>query len=109
MHGVALVVPMRHGRSDAVHGASSQLLRIRKSSLTRRTARRSNESSSIDGHEKCAHSVRCAHRWERLGADLAEAKRKGNLYNAPDSTYGTMAHFLDDFAVHCEKRVLSAI
>lgn len=76
VHGVALVVPMRHGRSDAVHGASSQLLRIRKSSLTRRTARRSNESSSIDGHEKCAHSVRCAHRWERLGATTLP-KRNG--------------------------------
>ncbi|SUW59058.1 site-specific tyrosine recombinase XerC [Burkholderia oklahomensis] len=45
-------------------------------------------------------------RWERLGTDLAEAKRKGNLYNDPDSTYGTMAYYLDEFVVHCEKRVL---
>src|SRR5579875_1517856 len=44
-------------------------------------------------------------RWERLGTDLAEAKRKGNLYNDPDSTYGTMSYFLDEFVVHCEKRV----
>ncbi|CAE6824025.1 Tyrosine recombinase XerC [Paraburkholderia aspalathi] len=44
-------------------------------------------------------------RWERLGTDLAEAKRKGNLYNDPDSTYGTTAYFLDEFVIHCEKRV----
>lgn len=49
-----------------------------------------------------------AHRsgkWERLGTDLAEAKRKGNLYNDPQSTYGTMAWYLDAFVVECEKRV----
>jgi integrase len=45
-------------------------------------------------------------RWERLGTDLAEAKRKGHLHNDPDSTYGTMAYHLDGFVVHCEKRVL---
>jgi integrase len=43
--------------------------------------------------------------WERLGTDLAEAKRKGNLYNDPDSSFGTMAYYLDSFVVHCEKRV----
>lgn len=43
--------------------------------------------------------------WERLGTDIAEAKRKGNLYNDPDSTFGTMAYYLDDFIVACEKRV----
>lgn len=43
--------------------------------------------------------------WENLGTDLAEAKRKGNLYNDPDCRYGTMAYYLDDFVVHCEKRV----
>ena len=44
-------------------------------------------------------------RWERLGTDLAEAKRKGNLFNDPDSTFGTMSFFLDSFVVACEKRV----
>jgi len=44
-------------------------------------------------------------RWERLGTDLAEAKRKGRLYNDPDATYGTMTYYLDGFVVHCEKRV----
>lgn len=44
-------------------------------------------------------------RWERLGTDLTEAKRKGGLYNDPDSTYGTMAYYLDSFVVACEKRV----
>ena len=45
-------------------------------------------------------------RWENLGADLAEAKRKGNLYNDPGATYGTMEYFLNAFVVACEKRVL---
>lgn len=44
-------------------------------------------------------------RWERLGTDIAEAKRKGNLYNDPTSAFGTMAYYLDAFVVECEKRV----
>lgn len=44
-------------------------------------------------------------RWERLGTDLAEAKRKGNLYNDPQNAFGTMAYYLDAFVVACEKRV----
>ena len=44
-------------------------------------------------------------RWEPLGTDLAEAKRKGNLHNDPHGTYGTMAWFLNAFVVACEKRV----
>jgi integrase len=44
-------------------------------------------------------------RWERLGTDLAEAKRKGNLYNDPHSTFGTMAYYLDAFVIACERRV----
>lgn len=43
--------------------------------------------------------------WERLGTDIVEAKRKGNLYNDPDSTYGTMVYYLNAFVVWCEKRV----
>lgn len=43
--------------------------------------------------------------WEDLGTDLAEAKRKGNHLNDPQSTFGTMAWYLDAFVVHCEKRV----
>jgi hypothetical protein len=30
-------------------------------------------------------------RREGLGTDLGEAKRKANLYNDPQSTYGTLA------------------
>lgn len=45
-------------------------------------------------------------RWEHLGTDLAEAKRKAAIYNDPDSTFGTMKHWLDLFVEHCEKRVL---
>lgn len=44
-------------------------------------------------------------RWESLGTDVAEAKRKGNLYNDPQCAYGTMAWHLDNFVVECEKRV----
>jgi len=44
-------------------------------------------------------------RWERLGTDLAEAKRKAALYNDPESSYGSMKHYLDLFVVHCEQRV----
>ena len=44
-------------------------------------------------------------RWERLGTDLREAKRKGNLFNDPSATFGTMAYWLDAFVVHCAARV----
>lgn len=44
-------------------------------------------------------------RWERLGTDLADAKRKAAHYNDPDGTYGTCAYYLDAFVTHCEKRV----
>ncbi|CCD29982.1 putative integrase [Candidatus Glomeribacter gigasporarum BEG34] len=49
--------------------------------------------------------VHRAGHWERLGTDLAEVKRKANLYNDPHSTFGAMAHYLDAFVVHCEARV----
>src|SRR5260363_9465 len=35
--------------------------------------------------------VHRAGHWERLGTDLAEVKRKANLYNDPHSTFGEMA------------------
>src|SRR6266498_3151762 len=44
-------------------------------------------------------------RYERLGTDVKEAKRKGNLYNDPNCQFGTMQWYLDSFIVHCEKRV----
>ena len=43
-------------------------------------------------------------RWERLGTDVTEAKRKGTLHNDPQGTYGTIGYFLDTFIIHCEKR-----
>lgn len=43
--------------------------------------------------------------WERLGTDLAEAKRKAALFNDPEGTYGTIAYYLDCFVVHCEGKV----
>lgn len=44
-------------------------------------------------------------RWERLGTDLADAKRKGNHYNAKGEEYGTVAYWLDEFLKACETRV----
>ncbi len=45
--------------------------------------------------------------WEHIGTDVLEAKRKGHRYNNPESTFGTIAHYLDLFLVACEKRVLA--
>lgn len=44
-------------------------------------------------------------RWERLGTDLAEAKRRGSHYNAKGEEYGTTAWFLDAFLTACLARV----
>lgn len=44
-------------------------------------------------------------RWERLGTDLGEAKRKGSHYNAKGEEYGTTAWYLDEFLKACEMRV----
>lgn len=44
-------------------------------------------------------------RWERLGTDLAEAKRRGHHLNAKGEEYGTMAFFLDAFLDACQARV----
>lgn len=49
---------------------------------------------------------RDCNRWEKLGTDIVEARRKGNLYNDPDQTYGTLAYYLDAFLVWSEKRVV---
>lgn len=46
-------------------------------------------------------------RWERLGAEVADAHRKAALYNDPKGAYGTMVYWLDLFLVDCEKRVES--
>ena len=43
-------------------------------------------------------------KWERLGTDLAEARRKGNILNGMTTSYGTMSYYLDAFIINCEKR-----
>ncbi|WP_169295694.1 tyrosine-type recombinase/integrase [Advenella sp. EE-W14] len=43
-------------------------------------------------------------KWERIGTDVAEARKRGILYSDPDSQFGTMAYWLDVFLVHCEER-----
>lgn len=49
--------------------------------------------------------VHPGNRWERLGTDLGEAKRKGSHYNAKGEEYGTTSWFLDEFLKATEKRV----
>ncbi len=44
-------------------------------------------------------------RWERLGTDLAEVKRKAALYNDPGCSFGTLSWYLDAFISAMEKRV----
>jgi hypothetical protein len=44
-------------------------------------------------------------RWERIGTDLAAAKRRAALYNDPGGVYGTTGYWLDRFVVDCEARV----
>jgi len=43
--------------------------------------------------------------WERLGTDLREAKSKAEHYNDAGGRFGTMAYWLDEFILSCEKRV----
>lgn len=44
-------------------------------------------------------------KWERIGTDLAEAKRRGNLYNDPAGEYGSVAYWLGMFVADCQKRI----
>lgn len=44
-------------------------------------------------------------RWERLGADLAEASRRAAHYNDTAGRYGTLVYWLDEFLLDCEARV----
>lgn len=44
-------------------------------------------------------------KWERLGTDKDEANRKARIHNDPESLYGTMVYWLDQFLLHCAKRV----
>lgn len=46
-------------------------------------------------------------KWERLGTDKDEANRKARIHNDPDSLFGTMVYWLDQFLLHCDKRVLA--
>lgn len=52
--------------------------------------------------------VHPGNRWERLGTDLGEAKRKGSHYNAKGEEYGTTAWFLDEFLKAQGRRVKAA-
>src|SRR5262249_28543898 len=44
-------------------------------------------------------------RWERIGTDVAAAKKRAALYNDPSGVYGTVGYWLDRFLVDCETRV----
>lgn len=43
-------------------------------------------------------------RWEDVGPDLAQARKRAKVFNAPGATYGTMAFYLDAFIEHCRDR-----
>ena len=43
--------------------------------------------------------------WEALGPDQEAANRKGRHYNDPESQFGTMVYWLDQFLIDCERRV----
>ncbi len=44
-------------------------------------------------------------RWEAVGTDVVEAKRSAAIFNGAGDSYGTMAHWLDEFLLDCEARV----
>ena len=44
-------------------------------------------------------------KWERLGTDLQEARRRGRHYNDPDDEHGTMKYWLNQFIIYCETRI----
>jgi integrase len=44
-------------------------------------------------------------RWEDVGTDLAEAKKRAKLYNDPQGNYGTLAYWFAMFLADCEARV----
>jgi len=44
-------------------------------------------------------------RWERIGTDIAQAKKRAALYNDPGGVYGTVGYWLDRFLVDCQARV----
>jgi len=43
-------------------------------------------------------------RWERIGTDLAEARKRGVLYADPESRFGTVGYWLEMFLIHCQER-----
>lgn len=44
-------------------------------------------------------------RWESVGTDIIEAKRRAATYNEDAGTGNTMSHWLDMFLIDCEARV----
>jgi len=44
-------------------------------------------------------------RFEDVGPDIAQAKKRAALYNDPNGTYGTVSHWMGLFIVDCEQRV----
>lgn len=44
-------------------------------------------------------------KWERIGTDLAEARKRGELYNDPAGLYGTVAYWYGMYLASCKARV----
>ncbi len=46
-------------------------------------------------------------KWEAIGTDVTEAKRRAKLYNNPGDNFGTVSYWLDMFLIDCAVRVKS--
>lgn len=44
-------------------------------------------------------------KWERLSADKDEANRKARHYNDPESLFGTLVYWMNQYLLDCERRV----
>lgn len=71
--------------------------------------RRINPENGLESRVYSKHGafyyVHLSGKWERLSADKDEANRKARVFNDPDSLFGTMVYWLDQFLIDCERRV----
>lgn len=74
--------------------------------------RRKNPANDLEPRVYAKHGAfYYVHRggtWERLGTDKVEANRKARHFNDPDSLFGSLVYWLDQFLIDCERRVALA-
>jgi hypothetical protein len=64
-----------------------------------------NLPARVYAHHGAFFYVHLSGKWERIGTDVVEARVRCDLYNDPEGVYDTMAYYLDQFVLHCKKRV----